>query len=38
MKNIEVAELLEDIGTLLEIKGDNVFKIRAYFKAAGSLC
>jgi DNA polymerase (family 10) len=34
MKNHEVAELLNDIADVLEIKGDLVFKIRAYRKAA----
>lgn len=34
MKNKEVAELLNDIADVLEIKGELVFKIRAYRKAA----
>ena len=34
MKNLEVAELLRNIAQLLEIKGDLIFKIRAYEKAA----
>jgi len=34
MKNLEVAELLRRIAQLLEIKGDLIFKIRAYEKAA----
>jgi len=34
MKNYEVAELLRNIAQLLEIKGDIIFKIRAYEKAA----
>jgi DNA polymerase (family X) len=29
-----VAEILEEIGTLLELKGENPFKTRAYFNAA----
>lgn len=33
-KNREVAELLYNIGELLELKGENPFKIRAYGKAA----
>jgi len=37
MKNNEIAEVLRRIGTLLEIKGELVFKIRAYFKAADSI-
>ena len=32
MKNHEVAELLRNIAQLLEIKGELVFKIRAYEK------
>ena len=34
MKNLEVAEFLKRIAQLLEIKGDIIFKIRAYEKAA----
>ena len=34
MKNKEVVDILTRMGTLLEIKGEIVFKIRAYFKAA----
>ena len=34
MKNHEVAELLNNIADVLEIKGELVFKIRAYRKAA----
>jgi len=34
MKNNEVAELLRNIAQLLEIKGELIFKIRAYEKAA----
>ena len=34
MKNHEVADLLRNIAQLLEIKGELVFKIRAYEKAA----
>ncbi len=37
MKNAEIAELLEKMGTLLEIKGENVFKIKAYYKAADNI-
>ncbi len=32
--NREIAEIFEDIGFLLEVKGDNPFKIRSYKKAA----
>jgi len=34
MKNLEVAGLLRNIAQILEIKGDLIFKIRAYEKAA----
>ncbi|MBI4974840.1 MAG: DNA polymerase/3'-5' exonuclease PolX [Candidatus Omnitrophica bacterium] len=37
MKNIEVAEFFEAIADLLEVKGDNPFKIRAYRKAAQNI-
>ncbi|MCB9747745.1 MAG: DNA polymerase/3'-5' exonuclease PolX [Candidatus Omnitrophica bacterium] len=37
MKNKEIAELFEKMGTLLEIKGEIVFKTRAYFKAAENI-
>lgn len=37
MKNKEVADILERMGTLLEIKGEIVFKTRAYYKAAGTI-
>ncbi len=37
MKNKEIAEILENIGTFLEIKGDLVFKVRAYYKAAETI-
>ncbi|MDR0533841.1 MAG: DNA polymerase/3'-5' exonuclease PolX [Verrucomicrobiales bacterium] len=37
MTNAEVAEVLQEIGTLLEIKGENSFKCRAYFNAARTL-
>ncbi len=33
MTNIEVCRILEDIGHLLELKGENPFKSRAYFHA-----
>jgi len=33
----EIAAVLEEIGTLLELKGENPFKIRAYANAARSL-
>jgi DNA polymerase (family 10) len=34
MKNQEIAEIFNDIADLLEIKGDNPFRIRAYRRAA----
>jgi len=34
MRNIEVAEIFDAIADILEIKNDNVFKIRAYRRAA----
>lgn len=37
MKNLEVARLFEEMGKLLEIKGENVFRVRAYERAAQNL-
>ena len=37
MKNSEIADLFDRMGKLLEIKGENVFKVRAYFKAAENI-
>jgi DNA polymerase (family X) len=37
MKNTEICKILNDIADMLEIKGENPFKIRAYQKAALSL-
>lgn len=37
MKNAEVAALLYDISELLELTGDNPFKIRAYSRAARAI-
>ncbi|MFC2014478.1 hypothetical protein ACFLUP_00620 [Chloroflexota bacterium] len=34
MKNAEIAAILTDIATLLKARKDNIFKIRAYEKAA----
>ncbi|PKM79996.1 MAG: DNA polymerase/3'-5' exonuclease PolX [Firmicutes bacterium HGW-Firmicutes-14] len=34
MENIEVAWIMNEIADLLELKGENIFKIRAYRKAA----
>ncbi len=35
--NEEIAQLFENLGALLEIKGDSVFKIRAYRRAAETI-
>jgi DNA polymerase (family 10) len=37
MKNSEVTRVLEDIATLLELKKENPFKIRAYRKVVNSI-
>src|SRR6266568_744698 len=37
MTKAEIAEVLEQIATLLELKGENPFKIRAYANAARSI-
>jgi len=37
MKNREVAKVFQDIADLMELKGENVFKIRAYQKAARAI-
>ena len=34
MENVEIARVLADVGMLLEIKGANPFRIRAYENAA----
>ncbi|HCP60510.1 MAG TPA: hypothetical protein DIT43_02985, partial [Dehalococcoidia bacterium] len=34
MKNSEISAVFEDIAELLKLKKDNIFKIRAYQKAA----
>ena len=34
MNNNEIAEVFQDIANLLKLKGENVFKIRAYQNAA----
>ena len=34
MNNTEVAKILEEIAELMEIKGDNPFKIRAYYNGS----
>ena len=37
MNNTEIAKVFEDIAELLKLKKDNIFKIRAYEKAARSI-
>ncbi|MFH1199208.1 MAG: PHP domain-containing protein [Candidatus Omnitrophota bacterium] len=37
MKNKEVAEIFRDIANILEIRGENVFRIRAYTRAAQNI-
>ncbi|MFC2045576.1 DNA polymerase/3'-5' exonuclease PolX [Chloroflexota bacterium] len=37
MKNSEIAKVFADIADLLELKGENVFKIRAYQRAVRSI-
>ncbi len=37
MRNSEVARVFQDVADLLELKGDNTFKIRAYQKAARAI-
>ena len=37
VKNSDVAKVFQDIADLLELKGENVFKIRAYQKAARAI-
>ncbi|GAH70166.1 unnamed protein product [marine sediment metagenome] len=37
MKNTEIARVFQDIAELLKLKKDNIFKIRAYQKAARSI-
>ncbi len=37
MNNNDVAGLLDDIGDMLEIQGENPFKVRAYHRAANTI-
>jgi DNA polymerase (family 10) len=37
MENKDVASLLSEIGAILEIKGENPFKVRAYYTAARNI-
>ena len=37
MKNAEIAAIFEDIACRLELKKDNIFKVRAYRRVAHSI-
>ena len=37
MKNQEIAKVFNDIADILEIKGDNPFRIRAYRRGAQNI-
>ena len=37
MKNAEIAAIFQDIARLLQLKKENIFKIRAYHKVAQSI-
>jgi DNA polymerase (family 10) len=37
ISNGDIAELFEKLGALLEMKGDSVFKVRAYRRAAQTI-
>lgn len=37
MKSVEIATIFRDIAKILEIKGENVFRVRAYERAAQSV-
>ena len=37
MRNAEIAKVLRETATLLELKEDNYFRIRAYYKAADNI-
>ena len=37
MKNSDIVKILKEIADLLELKGENIFKTRAYQKAARSI-
>ncbi|MFA5317563.1 MAG: hypothetical protein WC369_09100 [Dehalococcoidales bacterium] len=37
MKNAEIARVFQEIAGMLEVKGDNIFKIRAYRKASAAI-
>ncbi len=37
MKNLEIAAIFDEMADILELKGDNPFKVRAYRRAAANL-
>ncbi|HLE40358.1 MAG TPA: helix-hairpin-helix domain-containing protein, partial [Nitrospirota bacterium] len=37
MKNQQIAKIFNEIAELLELKGENVFRIRAYRRAAQNI-
>lgn len=37
MKNVDIATVFQNIADLLELKGDSVFKVRAYHRAAQAI-
>jgi DNA polymerase (family 10) len=37
MENQQIAKIFEEIGELLELKGENVFRVRAYHRAAQNI-
>jgi DNA polymerase (family 10) len=37
MKNLEIAKIFREIANILEIKGENVFRVRAYERAAQNI-
>jgi len=37
MKNLEISEIFREIASILEIKGDNPFRVRAYERAAQNI-
>jgi len=37
MKNTEIVKVFQDVADLLELKGENPFKIRAYQRVARSI-
>ena len=37
MKNLEIAQVFREIAKILEIKGENVFRIRAYDRGAQNI-